>query len=296
MHREPRVRLLLTPALGPFRALLDMLRALPWPGPVQRITKRGIERLTARFPELNELLRATPSAERAANRPDVAVGPSTRAKVAPEPTPIAPTPDDAANAALTARLRADLTARDYETRAKAARGLAAHRTPEVVEALIGALRDRSVEVAVAAATSLAIMGDAGARAGLLAVLENAEGYYHPLARAAAVRGLGPLLTGEQRGPLQLALRDLDAEVSIAAIAALSAQASSDGAAALLHVVENADGFYLPITRLAAARALERLPPSAPAELEALRAREPDVLVGEALTRLLERARGTSLHV
>ena len=273
MHREERVRWLFSPALGSLRALIDLLCALPWPAPVQRLGRRGLEHLAVRFPELAELItgEATP----------VAGAPRTRKSAAP--------------VALEALL-ADIEARDYETRARAARDLAQFRTPETVGTLIGLLRDRSVEVAVAAATALSMLGDTAARTGLLAVLQNAEGYYHPLTRAAAVRGLGPLLLGDQRASLHQALRDVDAEVSIAAIAALSAQATAESSAALLRVVENADGFYLPISRLAAARALERLPPCTTHELEALRARESDVHVGEALTRLIERAKATSLHV
>jgi len=275
MHREEHVRLLLSPALDSLRALIDMFRSLPWPEPVQRLGQRGLQRLTARFPELSELITGKPSPVTRAPR-DAARGQSA------EPV------------ALDALL-SDIKARDYETRARAARDLAQYRTPETVSTLIGLLRDRSVEVAVAAATALSMVGDAAARTGLLAVLQNFEGFYHPLTRAAAVRGLGSLLLGDQRAPLHHALRDLDAEVSIAAIAALSAQSSAESSAALLRVVENADGFFLPISRLAAARALERLPPCATGELEALRSREPDVLVGEALTRLIDGARASSLH-
>ena len=273
MHREERVRLLLSPALGSLRALIDLFRSLPWPAPVQRLGQRGLQRLGARFPELSELITGKPSP--AVRKP--------RQRPRPEPVSLD-------------TLLADIKARDYETRARAARDLAQYRTPETVGTLLGLLRDRSVEVAVAAATALSMVGDAAARTGLLTVLQNAEGYYHPLTRAAAVRGLGPLLLGDQRAPLQQALRDVDAEVSIAAIAAISAQSSAESSAALVRVVENADGFFLPISRLAAARALERLPPCAASELESLRAREPDALVGEALARVIDRAKATSLHV
>jgi len=272
MHREERVRLLLSPALDSLRALIDMFRSLPWPEPVQRLGQRGLQQLSARFPELSELITGKPS-------------PVTRP----------PRETRGAEPVALDALLSDIKARDYETRARAARDLAQYRTPETISTLIGMLRDRSVEVAVAAATALSMVGDAAACTGLLAVLQNFEGFYHPLTRAAAVRGLGSLLLGDQRAPLHHALRDLDAEVSIAAIAALTAQASAESSAALLRVVENADGFFLPISRLAAARALERLPPCATGELEALRSREPDVLVGEALTRLIDGARASSLH-
>jgi hypothetical protein len=100
-----------------------------------------------------------------------------------------------------------------------------------------------------------------------------------------VHGLGALLAPAERAPLERALRDLDAEVSIAAISALTVRAGPDSRSALLSVIENADGFFLPITRLAAARGLERLPAFAPNELGPLRSRERDPLVGEVLQRL-----------
>jgi len=130
-----------------------------------------------------------------------------------------------------------------------------------------------------------MLGDEGARAALLEVLQNRDGFYHPLARAAAVHGLGGLLGSEQRAPLRAALRDLDAEVSIAAISALSASGGEDAVEALVGVIDNADGFFLPITRVAAARGLERLPALATVELERLLAAERDPQVRAVLERL-----------
>lgn len=267
MSPDARVKLLLAPTFSRLQAALELLRALPWPRPLQRITKRGLERLSARIPELAALLQ-DPRARRAAS------------------------PAGARSAAQTSLpdLLELLAARDYRTRTKAAQALAGHRDEAAVEALIGSLRDRSVEVAVAAAAALAAVGGAHAQGALLAVLENREGYYHSLTRAAAVHGLGTLLGAGERQPLERALRDSDAEVSIAAIAAWTAGAAQGAAGALLPLIENADGFFLPITRVAAARSLERLPPLGTGELERLRAREADPLVGELLERQLGRAR------
>lgn len=272
MAREDRVKLLFLRSLGSMSGLLERLRSLPWPAPVQRLTRRGVHRLRQRFPELADLL-------------------DGRVRT---PAPTAAAPARVSELALDELLK-QLAARDYETRVRAARGLAHHRSPEATRALVRALSDPSVEVGVAAATALAMAGGDAGRGALLEVLTNAQGFYHPLTRAAAVRGLGELLVGEQRAPLQHALRDLDAEVSIAAIAALSAEPGREAQAALVRVLENADGFYLPITRLAAARALERLPPIGGLDLESLKAREPDVLVGEALTRLIDRLRTSTAH-
>ncbi|MDB4975571.1 MAG: hypothetical protein JWN48_3912 [Myxococcaceae bacterium] len=275
MLREDRVKTLLAPTFGPLQKVLGLLRALPWqslpvPRVLQRVTQRGLDRLKARIPELAELLDGKPPAKARVQK-------------------------SAASTTL-AELLTLITARDYETRAKAAQGLANHRDEEALDALIAALRDRSVEVAVAAATSLSMSGAARARRALLNVLENAEGYYHALTRAAAVHGLGGVQLREDPMPLQRALRDMEAEVSIAAISALSSTWDRASASALLGVVENADGFYLPITRLAAARGLERLPLCAVADLERVRAWEPDGSVIEVLERLLEKARtGASIE-
>jgi HEAT repeat protein len=267
--REERVKLLFAPAVGPLQRVFAALRALPWPAPLQRVTARSLERLKARIPELAELIDGP--------KPKPRSQAETRA-------PVSALPD----------LLQLISARDYQGRTKAAVALANHREPEAVAALIEALRDRSVEVAVAAATSLSVAGGERATQALLAVLDNREGFYHPLVRAAAVHGLGNLLPRDERGSLVRALRDLDAEVSIAAIGAFS-NGGRESAAPLLAVVENTDGFYLPITRLAAARGLERLPPLGSAELERVRSWEGDAMVREVLERLISRAQMLSTH-
>ena len=259
--------MLLAPTFGPLQRVLGLLRSLPWPAPLQRVTQRGVDRLKARIPELAELLDGV-----ASTRP----GRAGTQKSAPSRG--------------LSELLGLIGARDYESRTKAAQGLANHRDEQAIDALIHALRDRSVEVAVAAATSLSVSTSARARRALLAVVENREGYYHSLVRASAVHGLGGVQLREDPMPLQRALRDLEAEVSIAAVGALSSYWDRESAQALLGVVENADGFYLPITRLAAARGLERLPQCQLADLERVRAWEPDPAVGEVLERLLRRAR------
>jgi hypothetical protein len=269
--REERVKLLLAPAFGPLQRVLSALRSLPWPTPLQRVTARSLERLKARIPELAELLDGPQPPKRPRSQAETRV-PATEL---PE-------------------LLALLQARDYQTRTKAAQALANHREPEATSALAEALRDRSVEVAVAAATSLSVAGGEGATSTLLAVLDNTEYFYHPLVRAGAVHGLGSLLPRGERAPLVRALRDLDAEVSIAAIAAFS-NGGPEGAPALLAVVENADGFYLPITRLAAARGMERLPPYGSHELVRVRAAESDPAVREILDRLIARAQLLNTH-
>jgi len=264
MARAEQTKLLVTSGLDRLRPLLKMLRELRWPGPIQRFTRRGVERLLARIPELGQLLDKRP-------RRTASVQPASRTVDLPE-------------------LLSELTARDYQTRVQAAQALASRAEPEAVSALTAALRDRSVEVAVASATALSIGGSEQARAALLSVLENVDGFYHPLARAAAVHGLGALLeSDEQRAPVYRALRDLDAEVSIAAISALSTSGSEEAATRLLEVLENRDGYFVALTRLAAARALERLPPVDSSRLEWLLGTESDPGVAASVRRLLEHA-------
>jgi HEAT repeat protein len=265
--RADRMKLLLAPAFGPVQRVLAALRALPWPTPLQRVTARGLARLKARIPELAELL----------DGPSPARAPRPPSQVEAHP-PAAELPE----------LRARLESRDYQVRTKAAQALGSSRDAAATEALVGALRDRSVEVAVAAATSLAVSGGERGTRALLAVLDNAEGFYHPLVRASAVHGLGSLLPRHERAPLVRALRDLDAEVSIAAISALSS-GSTEGAPPLLDVVLNADGFFLPITRLAAARGLERLSPHGSEALSRALECEGDPALREVMERLVARA-------
>lgn len=260
---EGRGKLLLASAVGPVQRALAALRALPWPSPLQRLTARGLARLAQHLPELAELLgEARPSPTRSQG------GPSPVASRTP--------------VLELSELLARLGARDFGERVSAAQALASHSDPRATDALVGALRDRSVEVAVAAATSLAMSGSGGATRALLAVLDDTEGFHHPLVRAAAVHGLGQLLPRHDRAPLVRALRDPQAEVSIAAIAALGHHGEV-AAPHLLGVLLDAS-FFLPVTRLAAGRALERLAPYGADALAQAAAREPD----PALRALMER--------
>jgi HEAT repeat protein len=231
MLSEDRVKLAVVPVLASLRKVVAALRSLPLPRPLQRLSERGLARL-ARIPELAQLLGLKPEAKLES------VGPNGR--------PLAE------QVAL-------LNSADYRTRLKAVQALVHYRERAVVDALLLALRDKSVEVAIAAVSSLHIAAGDAARAPLREVLDNVQGYYHPLVRAAALHALGSLLTPEESESIASALRDRDAEVSIAAISALAASTPERAGALFLQVIENQDGFFLPITRLAAARGLERLP-------------------------------------
>jgi HEAT repeat protein len=263
MQRDNRVRLAIVPVLGSLRKVVEALRSLPLPKPLQRLTERGLTQLVARIPELAELLDGTP------RRVSKSV-PPTNAKLG--------------------ELIAQLALPDYRVRLRAVQGLVHHREQAATDALGGALRDRTVEVAIAAVSSLQIVAGRKARMTLREVLENDQGYYHPLVRAAAVHALGGLLSEPECAPIVRALRDSDAEVSIAAISALGASAPSRAGELLLEVIENRDAFFLPITRLAAARGLERLSWLPKASLQRISVAEADPQLGEILARVAERQR------
>lgn len=258
MQRDERVKLLLRPALGPLQTMVGFFRALPWPKPIQRLSQRGLERLMTRIPELGEVLG----------------GPHRAPRRSAQAAPLS----------LESEL-SRLHSRDYRVRLQVVQSLSHHATPRAVAALRAALRDRSVEVAVAAVSSLQIVAGLDARPTLEEVLKNADGYYHPLVRAAAVQALGSLLAPAERAPLLSALRDVDAEVSIAAISALVANAGDAASDALLQVIANSDGFFLPITRLFAARSLARLSRPPIAALEQLREKESDPQLRDILQRI-----------
>lgn len=183
---------------------------------------------------------------------------------------------------LVARLRASS---DYAERARAALSLGELIDPETTAALVEALRDRSTEVASQAAESLARHTGDRAREALLAVLENREGYFGAVTRASAVRALGSLLPAEHGNPIATAVGDVDALVSLAAIAALAERDEILSAGTLMNVLEDRRDFYLPLTRQAAARALLRLHNYDRTRLRDLLARESDATVREALSSL-----------
>jgi HEAT repeat protein len=258
---QERAKLWLRPALGPLRSVFDTLRALPWPRSLQQLRSRDLSRLAARIPELAQWLGLS----------------------APRPRAQRPTVD----AVSVETLQLELAARDFRTRLKAVQALAHHPGELGEQALRSALRDRSAEVAVDAVHALLSSAGSAARATLREVLDNPVGYYHPLVRAAAVHALGKLPEAPETARIRQALYDSDAEVSIAAIAALSTSAPDTAREALLRLLDHGDGFFLPVTRLAAARGLQRVGELSPARLEAFAARERDPAVREILTQLTQ---------
>jgi hypothetical protein len=270
-------RSLFTPARRALRLLLGRL-----PAPAQRLGAAALQAAAARWPLLSRLLgMVPPAAPHIDARPPVASVASAPAKtVAQAPAP--PNPESSGRGEHLARLR---EAGDYGERARAVLALAGMTDPETTAALVSALRDRSAEVAVQAAEALAHHPGDVATSALRRVLENQDGYFSPPVRASAVRSLGALLPANDAAPVQGALGDVEAIVSLAAIATLAERDESASAGALMGLLEDRRGFYLPLTRQAAARALGRLHHYDRDRLRSIVAAEYDDVVRDALSSL-----------
>jgi len=238
---------------GVVRAGAQVLR-----GEAQRFGAQTFERVSARWPALAELVHgfagdpwsSTHATAYEHGRPIVGPGPITLEVVAA--TPLATEPA-AAHTLLTELAGAPA----WQDRASAARRLAHSTAADVVAALGEALRDPSAEVAVAAAEVLGLRAEASALHALSRVLQNHDGYFSPIARVAALRELARRLGPTQLELIVEALRDVDAEVSIAAIAALAERVPQRMAELLLPITRDQSGFFLPIVRQTAVNALAR---------------------------------------
>jgi HEAT repeat protein len=124
--------------------------------------------------------------------------------------------------------------------------------------LISALRDRTAERAAEAADRLGGSGNRDAVEPLIVVLDSADGYFHPISRAAAAMALGRLGDSRAIPALSWAIQDQSAEVSCESILALGELKASSIVSELTAIVANDSGFYLNVTRHAAIRTLGRL--------------------------------------
>jgi hypothetical protein len=133
------------------------------------------------------------------------------------------------------------------------------RDRSAVVALMNRLRDPDAELARDAAQTLGSLPvDAAAVDALCAVVVNADGYCHPVVRAAAAAALGQL--GDRRAIESLirGTRDSMAEASEEAIKALGLLGDARASDALRAVVRNENGFFLEHVRKTAEKALERI--------------------------------------
>ena len=234
---------------------------------VQHFGDQAWRRIAARWPALADLVRET-NAVRARYRP--------AQHVQSEALSI-----EAIDALIAQLIAAD----SWRARVSAALALAHVDGDGVVLALVQALRDSSAEVAVAAVDALTHQTDPQAAAALLSVLANKEGFFNPVTRVAALAGLSRRLRLDELAPVFAAVRDIDAEVSIAAIAVISERAPVHAPEHLLPILRDPAGYFLPLVRMAAANALDRAGYLTPAVCGELLQTEGD----PALRRVLEHA-------
>jgi HEAT repeat protein len=149
------------------------------------------------------------------------------------------------------KLLADLAAPESARRAVAAAALGHLKDIAAAPALIAALRDSDAEVAREAAAALGSIGSAAAVEPLIAVVTSRDGFFHSVVRVAAAHSLGQLRDARAVVPLCDAISDPIAEVSAEAIRALVVLSDPRSIPALLEVVRNEHGFFLPSTRYAA---------------------------------------------
>jgi hypothetical protein len=259
------------------RAVRAVLSGLP--PRVQRIGFRALTPVLKRWPTLAALLGGRPLR-------DARVAPlvprdarAAASRKSPEPSPaVDPRPDG--------WLRRLKTHPDHVERARAARALGERSGAEVTTALVDALRDPSAEVAAEAADALGRHPAAVAVPALSAVVDNHDGYFNTVVRAAAIRALSGMLPRGEAARIAEAVADVDAEVSIAAIAALVDRREDASTDALLTVVENPHGFYLDLTRGAAARGLRGLSPTQKERVRTVLHGEPEGTLHDVLAAVL----------
>ncbi len=124
--------------------------------------------------------------------------------------------------------------------------------------MVNSLRDSSADAASEAAAALGGTGDRSAVKPLIDVITNADGFFHPVVRAAAATSLGKLGDKKAVPALIAGIRDEMAEASAESIRALAAIADPRAVSPLVDVVRNADGYYLSFVRRAAVQALVKL--------------------------------------
>jgi HEAT repeat protein len=265
------------------RVLRLALRRLP--PRVQQFGLRAMNPVVKRWPTVAALLGLAPDDRGPPSSQMVDFGRIAR--------DVSPSSSNAASASdVRAWLTALATSTEMALRIKAVRALAEAAFPPVTAALCAALRDPSAEVAAEAAHALRHHREQDAIAALSRVVENADGYFSGGVRAAAIRTLSAILPHGRGQAIVAAVADRDAEVSVAAIAGVVDRNEAGGGDALLTVLENPHGYYVSLTRGAAARGMRRLvtPPDA-ARVRALLAAEEDRNISDVLRGLLDEGRG-----
>ena len=128
-----------------------------------------------------------------------------------------------------------------------------------VTALIGKLRQMDADVARDAAVTLGTLpANADSVSALIAVLLNADHYFHPVVRAAAAASLGKLGDPRAVDALVHATRDSMGEASDEAVKALGRLGDRRAVLPLRGIVRNADNFYLANVRASAEASLKQI--------------------------------------
>jgi HEAT repeat protein len=245
----------------------------------QRLTGAGraaLREVALRWPQLAALLGLAGTSDD---------GRATSPAPAQKSTPAADSRGPGSAEVRATSLAALLGSADFAARASAADSLAPFVDEETTAALVAALRDSASDVAVHAAEALRLDRGPLAVSALREVLANQDQYFRPETRAAAVRALGAILPPGEGASLNAAVADPEATVSLAAIAALAERDEPPSVDTLLGVIERADGFYLPMTRHAAARALSQMHGHDPARVRTLVEHEADPEVRTVLESL-----------
>ena len=234
-------RSLLALARSPLPTALLRALGVALPAPVQRFARDAYRRVLRDFPlvaellELGRVVRDNAGAQATAVNAPAAVPP---ARVQPVRAPVvSPAPTAQASPARTAP--AD-----------------AHQPG--FERLVAELRGPSAEQSAAAVERIAASGDERAREVLLSTLRNSDGYLHPLPRVAALRALSRDPSEQARAAIVAAVSGVSAELSLAAIAALTEHAPAQALAPIRHIVDDRSGYFAPEVRVAAEQALRKL--------------------------------------
>lgn len=221
------------------RALVAELRARSRQV-LQRIARQTVQRLSTRWPSWVRLLNPRQRQIVTATRPQ-------------EPRPAQP-----ASPVNRAALLRDLQSTDWTVRARAASRLENDASDQAIDGLVTALRDPSAEVALAAIDSLARQSGPRVATALRDVFANADGFFSPLTRAAALAALAERLPGNEFKVVFDAIHDVDSEVSLAAIGALQRSKPEAATEKLVAVLRDESGYFLPPVREAAAYALRKI--------------------------------------
>ncbi len=137
--------------------------------------------------------------------------------------------------------------------------VALERDRSAIIGLVAKLRHMDADIARDAAATLGTLPvSAESISALVAVLLNAENFYHPVVRAAAAHSLGLLRDARAFEALLHATRDPMAETSDEAVKALGRLGDKRAMTTLQAIIKNTDGFYLDNVRSSADAALKQL--------------------------------------